>query len=260
MTEQDKKNVNILREEKLKEIEELKNLNIDPFGKRFEKEQSIKEIIQKFDEIATSEPSEENVVAAGRIKALRKHGKAAFVDLEDQTGKVQIYVKSNLVGSDLFEIFKKISVGDIIGVSGSIFKTRTGELTIIATTFTLLCKAIRTLPEKWHGLTDTEVRYRKRYLDLISNPEVRDVFIERSKIIKLIRDYLDNKGYLEVETPVLQPIPGGATATPFVTHHLSLHRDLYLKIAPELYLKRLLVGGIEKVYELNRNFRNEGIS
>jgi lysyl-tRNA synthetase class 2 len=260
LTEQDKKNVNILREEKLKEIEELKNLNIDPFGKRFEKEQSIKEIIQKFDEIATSEPSEENVVAAGRIKALRKHGKAAFVDLEDQTGKVQIYVKSNLVGSDLFEIFKKISVGDIIGVSGSIFKTRTGELTIIATTFTLLCKAIRTLPEKWHGLTDTEVRYRKRYLDLISNPEVRDVFIERSKIIKLIRDYLDNKGYLEVETPVLQPIPGGATATPFVTHHLSLHRDLYLKIAPELYLKRLLVGGIEKVYELNRNFRNEGIS
>ncbi|MFA7574546.1 MAG: lysine--tRNA ligase [Arcobacteraceae bacterium] len=250
----------MLREEKLKEIEELKNLNIDPFGKRFEKEQSIKEIIQKFDEIATSEPSEENVVAAGRIKALRKHGKAAFVDLEDQTGKVQIYVKSNLVGSDLFEIFKKISVGDIIGVSGSIFKTRTGELTIIATTFTLLCKAIRTLPEKWHGLTDTEVRYRKRYLDLISNPEVRDVFIERSKIIKLIRDYLDNKGYLEVETPVLQPIPGGATATPFVTHHLSLHRDLYLKIAPELYLKRLLVGGIEKVYELNRNFRNEGIS
>ncbi len=260
MTEQEKKNVVALREERMKEIELLRSQDIDPFGKRFEGKQTIRETIRQYDKIATGEPSHEMVIIAGRIKALRRHGKAAFADLEDQTGKLQIYIKSNLIGHDSFEVFKKISVGDIIGISGSIFKTRTGELTVLANSFTLLCKSMRSLPEKWHGLTDTEIRYRKRYLDLISNPDIRNVFIERSKIIKYIRDFLDNKGYLEVETPMLQPIPGGATATPFVTHHLSLHRDFYLKIAPELYLKRLLVGGIEKVYELNRNFRNEGIS
>ncbi len=260
MSEQEKKNINTLREDRIKEIEELRSRNIDPFGQRFEGKKPVEKIIRQFNEMITGEPSDEKVVVAGRIKALRRHGKAAFADLEDQTGKIQIYVKSNLIGENSFEIFKKISVGDIIGITGAVFKTRTGELTVLANHFTLLCKSIRTLPEKWHGLTDTEIRYRKRYLDLISNPDVRDVFIKRSRIIKYIRDFLDNKGYLEVETPVLQPIPGGATATPFVTHHLSLHRDLYLKIAPELYLKRLLVGGIEKVYELNRNFRNEGIS
>lgn len=260
MAEQEKKNISALRDERIKEIEALRKEGIDPFGKKFEEKQSIKEIIKQFTNIATGEPSHERIVLAGRVKALRRHGKAAFADLEDQTGKLQIYIKSNLIGNDSFEIFKRISVGDIIGVSGSIFKTRTGELTMLANRFNLLCKSMRTLPEKWHGLTDTEIRYRKRYLDLISNPDIRELFIERSKIIKYIRDFLDNKGYLEVETPVLQPIPGGATATPFVTHHMSLHRDLYLKIAPELYLKRLLVGGIEKVYELNRNFRNEGIS
>jgi lysyl-tRNA synthetase class 2 len=260
LVEQEKKNVNLLREEKIKEIEELKSKNIDPFGKRFEGKQEIKEVVERYEHNITSEPSQDKVIIAGRLKALRRHGKAAFADLEDQTGRLQIYIKSNLVGPDSFEVFKKISVGDIIGISGPIFKTRTGELTVLADSFALLCKSMRALPEKWHGLTDTEIRYRKRYLDLISNPEVRDVFIERSKIIRYIREYLDNLGYLEVETPMLQPIPGGATATPFVTHHHSLHRDLYLKIAPELYLKRLLVGGIEKVYELNRNFRNEGIS
>lgn len=260
MEEQEKKNVTLLREERLKEIDELKKLGLDPFGKRFEGKQPIIEIKEHFSEIASGEPSNEKVIVAGRIKALRSHGKAAFADLEDQTGKIQIYVKSNVIGHDSFEIFKKVTVGDIIGISGSLFKTRTGELTVLADHFVLLCKSMRTLPEKWHGLTDIEIRYRKRYLDLISNPDIRDVFIQRSKIIKYIRDFLDKKGYLEVETPVLQPIPGGATAIPFVTHHLSLHRDLYLKIAPELYLKRLLVGGIEKVYELNRNFRNEGIS
>jgi len=260
LTEQENKNINMLREEKIKEIEALRSQNIDPFGKRFKGKQAIKEVEEQFNEIATSEPSQKEVVIAGRLKGLRRHGKAAFADLEDQTGKLQIYVKSNFVGTDSFEIFKKVSVGDIIGITGSIFKTRTGELTVLANSFTLLCKSMRSLPEKWHGLTDTEIRYRKRYLDLISNPDVRGVFIERSKIIRYIRDFMDKQGYLEVETPMLQPIPGGATATPFVTHHHSLHRDLYLKIAPELYLKRLLVGGIEKVYELNRNFRNEGIS
>ena len=222
MTEPEKKNVVALREERIKEIKELRSQGIDPFGKRFEGKQAIRETIGQFDKIATGEPSDEQVVIAGRIKALRSHGKAAFADLEDQTGKLQIYVKSNLIGHDSFEIFKKISVGDIIGIAGSIFKTRTGELTVLASGFTLLCKSMRSLPEKWHGLTDTEIRYRKRYLDLISNPDIRDVFIERSKIIKYIRDFLDNKGYLEVETPVLQPIPGGATATPFVTHHINV--------------------------------------
>jgi lysyl-tRNA synthetase, class II len=260
LTEQENQNVNLLRKEKMKEIEELKKHGIDPFGTRFAGKQKIKDVIEHFKEIANDEPSKEKVIIAGRVKALRRHGKAAFADLEDQSGKLQIYVKSNMIGHNSVEIFNKISVGDIIGITGWIFKTRTGELTVLTENIDLLCKSMRTLPEKWHGLTDTEIRYRKRYLDLISNPDIRDVFIERSKIIKYIRNFLDHKGYLEVETPVLQPIPGGATAIPFVTHHLSLHRDLYLKIAPELYLKRLLVGGIEKVYELNRNFRNEGIS
>lgn len=262
MSEQSKEGKNVLsiREERIKEVEELRRKGIDPFGSRFTGKEPITRVIEKFSQIAAGEPTSESVVIAGRIIGLRKHGKAVFADLEDQTGRIQIYVKSNLIGEESFGIFKGIAVGDIIGISGVVFKTNTGELTVLASKFTLLSKSLRTLPEKWHGLTDTEIRYRKRYLDLISNPETRELFIERSKIIKYIRDFLDNKGFLEVETPVLQPIPGGATAIPFVTHHLSLHRDLYLKIAPELYLKRLLVGGLEKVYELNRNFRNEGIS
>jgi lysyl-tRNA synthetase class 2 len=262
LSEQNKEGKNIvsIREERIKEIEELRKKGVDPFGQIFPGKESIKGVIEKFNQIATSEPSDENVVIAGRVMALRKHGKAVFTDIEDQAGRVQVYVKANLIGTDSFDIFKDISVGDIIGITGSVFKTRTGELTVLASKFTLLTKTLRTLPEKWHGLTDTEIRYRKRYLDLIANQEIKELFIERSKVIKYIRNFLDNKGFLEVETPVLQPIPGGATATPFVTHHLSLHQDLYLKIAPELYLKRLLVGGLEKVYELNRNFRNEGIS
>lgn len=254
------KNISSIREERIKEIDQLRSQGVDPFGSYFPDKKPIIEIIEKFSQITAGEPTVETVIVAGRVIGLRKHGRAVFADLEDQTGKIQVYVKSNLIGEESFEIFKGIAVGDLIGISGSVFKTKTDELTVLANKFTLLCKSLRTLPEKWHGLTDTEIRYRKRYLDLISNPEVRELFIERSKIIKYIRDYLDNRGYLEVETPVLQPIPGGATAIPFVTHHLSLHRDLYLKIAPELYLKRLLVGGLEKVYELNRNFRNEGIS
>lgn len=262
MPEQNREGKNILsiREEKIKEIEELKKQGIDPFGQKFLGKESIANIIERFNKIDIGESSIENVIIAGRVMALRRHGKAVFADIEDQYGKIQIYVKSNQIGDESFEIFKGISVGDIIGIAGPVFKTKTGELTILANKFTLLCKTLRTLPEKWHGLTDTETRYRKRYLDLIANQEAKELFIERSRIIRYIREFLDKKGFLEVETPVLQPIPGGATATPFITHHLSLHRDLYLKIAPELYLKRLLVGGLEKVYELNRNFRNEGIS
>jgi lysyl-tRNA synthetase class 2 len=192
--------------------------------------------------------------------ALRTHGKAIFANIEDISGRIQIYIKSNKIGENAFKLFSKIGIGDILGVSGLIFKTRTGEVTIFVEEFILLCKSVRSLPEKWHGLKDVEIRYRKRYLDLMVNPSVREIFIKRSKVVQSIRNFLDDKGFLEVETPIMQPIPGGATARPFITHHNALHRDFYLRIAPELYLKRLLVGGLEKVYELSRNFRNEGIS
>jgi len=192
--------------------------------------------------------------------ALRTHGKAIFANIEDISGRIQIYVKSNKIGENAFKIFSKIGVGDILGVSGLIFRTRTGEVTVFVEEFTLLCKSVRSLPEKWHGLKDVEIRYRKRYLDLIVNPSVREIFIKRSKVVQSIRNFLDNRGFLEVQTPIMQPIPGGATARPFITHHNTLHRDLYLRIATELYLKRLIVGGLEKVYELGCDFRNEGIS
>ena len=245
---------------KRSEIENIKKEGIDPFGQRFERKHKIGEVIQKFNQLGIGESSQEKVTIAGRIMALRKHGKAAFADIEDIEGRMQIYIKSNKVGQKTFELFSKIDVGDIIGITGLVFKTKMGELTIFTEELTLLCKSIRSLPEKWHGLKDIETRYRKRYLDLIVNSSVRDIFIKRSKVIRSLRNFLDSKGYLEVETPIMQPIPGGATARPFITHHNALDRDFYLRIAPELYLKRLLVGGLEKVYELSRNFRNEGIS
>ena len=209
LSEQNKegKSVVSIREERIKEIEGLRKKGIDPFGQKFPGKESIIEVIEKFNQIATDEPSDVNVKIAGRVMALRKHGKAVFADLEDQAGRIQVYVKANLIGADSFEIFKDISVGDIVGITGSIFKTRTGELTVLANKFTLLTKTLRTLPEKWHGLTDTEIRYRKRYLDLIANQETKELFIERSIVIKYVRDFLYNKGFLEVETPVLQPIP-----------------------------------------------------
>ena len=245
---------------KRNEIENIKKEGIDPFGQRFERKHKIGEVIQKFNQLGIGESSQEKVTIAGRIMALRKHGKAAFADIEDIEGRMQIYIKSNKVGQKTFELFSKIDVGDIIGITGLVFRTKMGELTIFTEELTLLCKSIRSLPEKWHGLKDIETRYRKRYLDLIVNSSVRDIFIKRSKVIRSLRNFLDSKGYLEVETPIMQPIPGGATARPFITHHNALDRDFYLRIAPELYLKRLLVGGLEKVYELSRNFRNEGIS
>lgn len=245
---------------KRSEIENIKKEGIDPFGQRFERKHKIGEVIQKFNQLGIGESSQEKVTIAGRIMALRKHGKAAFADIEDIEGRMQIYIKSNKVGQKTFELFSKIDVGDIIGITGLVFRTKMGELTIFTEELTLLCKSIRSLPEKWHGLKDIETRYRKRYLDLIVNSSVRDIFIKRSKVIRSLRNFLDSKGYLEVETPIMQPIPGGATARPFITHHNALDRDFYLRIAPELYLKRLLVGGLEKVYELSRNFRNEGIS
>jgi lysyl-tRNA synthetase class 2 len=197
---------------------------------------------------------------AGRVTAIRKHGKAAFLDLRDAWAKIQVYIKKNQVSERDFELYQLLDVGDILGVKGALFRTRTGELTVQARELAFLGKALRPLPEKFHGLRDTELRYRQRYLDLIANPEVAHTFRLRSQIISLLRKFLNAEGFLEVETPMMHPIPGGATARPFITHHNTLQMDLYLRIAPELYLKRLLVGGFSKVFEINRNFRNEGIS
>ncbi len=243
----------------LKQIEELK---LDPFGQRFDGGQPIREALDAYQPKDESAPDKEGVPAtvAGRIMTIRKHGKTAFLDIKDWTGKIQIYIKKNKVGEELFKLYELLDIGDIIGVTGELFKTRTGEVTIFAKQFTLLTKALAPLPEKWHGLQDVEMRYRKRYLDLISNDEAMKTFLTRTKILQRTREFFHKKGYVEVETPMMQPIPGGATARPFITHHNTLDMDLYLRIAPELYLKRLLVGGMEKVFEINRNFRNEGIS
>ena len=200
------------------------------------------------------------VRVAGRMMLKRLMGKASFATLQDMGGRIQVYVKTDLVGADAYEAFKHWDLGDILGVEGTLFRTRTGELTIQATTVRLLAKSLRPLPDKFHGLSDMEARYRQRYVDLIVNPESRETFVKRSRLVQAVREFFTGRGYLEVETPMLHPIPGGAAAKPFVTHHNALDMDMYLRIAPELYLKKLVVGGLEKVFEINRNFRNEGIS
>jgi len=243
------------RKEKLSDWIKLKGT---PYWEKFSPEARIEEIREKFGHIEKGEKSGVQIKIAGRVIAQRSHGKAIFLDLKDGTGKIQLYGRKDILKSN-YQLLLKVDVGDILGTKGEIFKTRTGELTVEITDFTLLAKSLHPLPEKWHGLQDVEIRYRKRWLDLLVNPRMREVFLTRRTIIKTIRDFLDKKGFIEVETPIMQPVPGGATARPFKTYHNALGRDFYLRIAPELYLKKLVVGGLEKVYELNKNFRNEGI-
>jgi len=240
---------------RLQKLEEIKAMGIDPFGEKYEYTHHSSTIKDNFQEL-----DGQKVKVAGRIMAIRGHGKAAFFDIRDDKGDIQIYIKKDNVDEVDFQLFKKLDLGDFIGVEGEVFKTHKGEISVSAKKLTMLSKAIRPLPEKWHGLKDVDIRYRQRYLDLIVNPDVKKTFILRSKIIKAVRDFLDNRGFIEVETPIMSPLAGGAAARPFITHHNALDIDLYLRIATELYLKRLIVGGFEKVYEIGKDFRNEGIS
>jgi lysyl-tRNA synthetase class 2 len=245
-----------------RKLEELRSRGVNPFPNDFRPADTAAGVQQRYG--AQSREQLENcsdpVSVAGRIVAMRDFGKASFLHLQDRTGRIQAYVKRDVVGDDSFATFKAIDIGDFAGIAGRPFRTKTDELTIEAKEIRLLAKTLRPLPEKWHGLTDVEARYRQRYLDLIANPEVREIFLLRSRIIDRIRAFFTARDFIEVETPMMQPLPGGAAARPFITHHNALGMDLYLRIAPELYLKRLLVGGFERVFEINRNFRNEGIS
>ncbi len=249
-------------QDRRRKLQRLRDSGIDPYSQEYRPDREIGEIRAEFDtwDAESLGKLDTTFSIAGRLMARRDFGKVAFLDVLDRSGKIQCFVQKAQLNEEERLILQCLDIGDHMGVWGGLFRTRTGELTIRAEGLKILSKALRPLPEKWHGLRDVEARYRQRYLDLLMNPDVRRTFETRTRIIRILRDFLDQKGFLEVETPMMQPIPGGAEARPFVTHHNALDRDLYLRIAPELYLKRLVVGGFEKVYEINRNFRNEGIS
>jgi lysyl-tRNA synthetase class 2 len=243
-------------------LEALRELGHEPYPRRFRVALSVAEARSRYESLSAEELEEGSPVVrlAGRLRAVRGHGKVSFADLSDGSSQIQLYLRKNDLEESSWEVFKQLDLGDFLGIEGTVFRTRAGELSIAVKELQVLAKALRPLPEKYHGLADREARARQRYLDLLSNPDSREVFTARSKIVSSIRRRLDEAGFIEVETPMMQPIPGGATARPFKTHHNTLDLDLYLRIAPELYLKRLIVGGFERVFELNRNFRNEGIS
>jgi lysyl-tRNA synthetase class 2 len=245
---------------RLEKLEDWRRRGVEPYALNYPHGDSASAIHDRFASLADGEESGYTATLAGRLMALRRHGKACFADLEDRDGRLQLMASVDSLGSEQYEMFQELDIGDWIGVTGMVFKSRRGELTVRVVSFALLSKSLRPLPEKWHGLKDVELRYRQRYLDLTVNPEVKRNLMVRVKTIQELRRFLDAREFVEVETPMLQPIPGGATARPFTTFHQALGENLYLRIAPELYLKRCIVGGLEKVYEINRNFRNEGIS
>ncbi len=251
----EKKEINDLIQSRRDKLNWFIENGYNPFEYNFEKKDNIKDIKAEFEKTENESP----VKTAGRVMANRLMGKAGFFDIQDGSDRVQVYIRKDQVPEGDFLVYKHLDVGDIIGVEGTMFKTRKGEISILCSALKLLTKSLNPLPEKWHGLKDKELRYRQRYLDLIVNPDVKDVFIKRSLIISNIREFLISRDFLEVETPMLQFIPGGASARPFKTHHNALNREIYLRIAPELYLKRIVVGGFERVFEINRNFRNEGM-
>ncbi|SPE48903.1 Lysine--tRNA ligase [Verrucomicrobia bacterium] len=244
---------NSLMEQRKAKLSALRAKGVDPFKNKFKPGESCAQARANYAE-------GREVAVAGRITAHRGMGKSMFIDLRDQSGRLQVYAQKNVLGDEAFGIFENLDLGDFIGARGTLFTTKTGEISLRLTSFTVLAKALRPPPEKWHGLADTEIRYRQRYLDLASNPETKEIFLKRSQIIREIRNFLDARGYVEVETPMMQAIPGGAAAQPFKTFHNALGCEFYLRIALELYLKRLLVGGLDRVFEIGRNFRNEGLS